>query len=83
MTDANLILGEGDAVFVQVRKMGFGLLALGGAFTAIFLALASAANAAAPTYNLQGTWTSGNLNSEGARDPQNGIVSITQPGSTA
>jgi hypothetical protein len=78
MTDANLILGEGDAVFVQVRKMGFGLLALGGAFTAIFLALASAANAAAPTYNLQGTWTSGNLNSEGARDPQNGIVSITQ-----
>ena len=77
MIDASLILGEGDAVFAQVRKTGFGLLALGGVLATIFLVLASAASAAAPTYDLQGTWTSGPL-SGGVRQPANGTQTVTE-----
>ena len=57
--------------------MKFGLLALSGALTTIFLVLAPAASAAAPTYNLQGTWTSGPL-SGGVRQPANGTQVVTQ-----
>jgi hypothetical protein len=64
-------------VFIRVRRMRFGRLALSGALTAIFLAGASAASAAAPTYNLQGTWTSGPL-SGGVRQPANGTQTVTQ-----
>jgi hypothetical protein len=63
-------------VFARMRKTGFGLLALGGVLTAIFLVLASAASAAAPTYDLQGTWTSGPL-SGGVRQPANGTQTVT------
>jgi hypothetical protein len=41
------------------------------------LVVASAAFAAAPTYNLQGTWTSGPL-SGGVRQPANGTQTVTQ-----
>ena len=78
MTDANLIPGEGDAVFARMRKTGFGLLALGSALMALFFAVAVAnAAAAPPTYNLQGTWTSGPL-SGGVRSPANGTQTVTQ-----
>src|SRR5271166_4982930 len=59
------------------EKMRFGFLVLGGAFTTIFLVLASAASAAAPTYNLQGTWSSGPL-SGSVRQPANGTQIVTQ-----
>jgi hypothetical protein len=57
--------------------MKFGLLALSGALTAIFLVLVPAAFAAAPTYDLQGTWSSGPL-SGGVRQPANGTQIVTQ-----
>jgi hypothetical protein len=78
MTGANLIPGEGDTVFARVRKTGFGLLALGSTFTALFFA-GAVANAAAepPTYDLQGTWTSGPL-SGGVRSLANGTQTVTQ-----
>jgi hypothetical protein len=41
------------------------------------LLLVCAADAAAPTYNLQGTWTSGPL-SGGVRQPANGTQAVTQ-----
>jgi hypothetical protein len=57
--------------------MKFGLLALSGALTAIFLVLASTALAAEPpSYNMQGTWTNGYL-SGSARGPANGSYDIT------
>ena len=62
---------------LRERKTKFGLLALSGALTTIFLVLAPAASAAAPTYNLQGTWTSGPL-SGGVRQPANGTQIVTQ-----
>jgi hypothetical protein len=63
-------------VFVGVRKTGFGLLALGGAVTAIFLVLVPSALAAAPTYNMVGTWTTG-YRSGATNDAPNGTWSIT------
>jgi hypothetical protein len=63
-------------VFVGVRKTGFGLLALGGAVTAIFLVLVPSALAAAPTYNMVGTWTTG-YRSGSTLDEQNGTWDIT------
>src|ERR1700683_2349051 len=62
---------------LRERKMKFGLLALSGALTAIFLVLVPAAFAAAPTYDLQGTWSSGPL-SGGVRQPANGTQIVTQ-----
>jgi hypothetical protein len=57
--------------------MRFGFLLLGGAFTAIFLVLASTALAAEPpAYNMQGAWTNGYL-SGSAREPANGSYDIT------
>ncbi len=57
--------------------MKFGLLALSGALATIFLVLVPAALAQSPTYNLQGTWTSGPL-SGGVRQPANGTQVVTQ-----
>ena len=45
-------------MFTRMRKMGFGLLVLGSGFTAIFVALASTALAAAPV-NVRGTYEGG------------------------
>src|ERR1039458_1707855 len=44
----------------------------------VSLVLASAAHAASPAYDLQGTWTTGYLGSDGSRAPANGTMSITQ-----
>jgi hypothetical protein len=65
----------GDVVFTRMCKIGLGLLLSGSALMAIFFA--SAANAAPPVYNLQGTWTSGPL-SGGVRSPANGTQTVTQ-----
>lgn len=64
-------------MFIGVRKTGFGRLLFSSAFTAIFLVLASTALAAPPTYNLQGTWTSGPL-AGGVRQASNGTQTVTQ-----
>jgi hypothetical protein len=64
-------------VFAHMRKIGFGPFALGSAVTAIFLVPASAAFAAAPAYDLHGTWSSGPLVG-GVHEPANGTQIVTQ-----
>jgi len=67
-------------VFIRVWRTTLGCLALGGAITATFLAgaVADAAAAEAPSYNLLGSWSTGYLNGEGNREPANGTYTVTQ-----
>ena len=70
-------------MFARMRKTGFGLLALGGALTAMLLVLASAASA--KTLNVSGTWNA-NYHCEvgwcaGEDFPAPGVVLTQAPGS--
>jgi hypothetical protein len=65
-------------VFARVWNVGVGLFALSGVFTAILLGGSVApAAAAAPTYNMLGTWTTGYLEGS-SRAAANGSYDITQ-----